>query len=253
VIAELPSNATCVALIPARSGSTRVPNKNVRELAGYPVVAYSIAAALDSGVFDAVVVSTDSASIAETARRFGAETPFTRPAELATGTSPDIEWVRHALLTLAERGRTWDCFSILRPTSPFRGPDTIRRAWQAFRDDGRADSLRAVQPCREHPGKMWLIEGHRMTPLISNPGRGATPWHSTPYQSLPPVFVQNASLEIARTATPLDHGSIAGEAIQPFLTNDLEGFDINSEDDWVLAEHHARQHPEMLPVVRAPS
>ena len=243
--------ATCVALIPARAGSRRVPGKNIRSLAGHPLLAYTIAAALDSRVFDAVVVSTDSEEIRRIAVGYGAEAPFLRPAEMAGDRSPDIEWVRHALLALGDAGRRWDCFAILRPTSPFRQAATIRRAWAEFGADARADSLRAVQLCREHPAKQWLIDGGRMRPVMPNPDRSATPWHSSPYQALPPVYAQNASLEIARTAVPLGKGSIAGDEIMPFLTRGLEGFDINSPDDWLLAERAALEHPESLPVVRS--
>jgi CMP-N-acetylneuraminic acid synthetase len=228
-----------------------VPGKNVRLLAGHPLLAYTIGAAIDSGVFNAVIVSTDSTETAVLARRYGAEVPFARPPEFATDTSPDIDWVRHSLSSLASVGRRWDCFAILRPTSPFRRAETIRRAWDAFLADGRADSLRAVQPCREHPAKMWTIDGARMHPVMPNPDGNATPWHSMPYQSLPAIHVQNASLEIARCEIPLMSGTIAGERIMPFLTHDLEGVDINTGDDWLLAEHHAREHPEVLPVVTA--
>jgi CMP-N,N'-diacetyllegionaminic acid synthase len=245
--------ATCVGLIPARAGSKRVPGKNVRMLGGRPVIAYAIASALDSGVLDAVIVSTESPEIAELARRFGAEVPFLRPAEMAGDHSPDIEWIRHLLTTLEGEGRAWECYAVLRPTSPFRRPETIQRAWAAFRADGQADSLRAVQPCREHPAKQWVVEGSRMRPVMANPDRAATPWHSMPYQALPPVYAQNASLEIARTAAPLRMGTISGTVIMPFLTEGLEGFDINGPDDWLLAEHHAREHPELLPAVRGRS
>lgn len=253
---ELPplsTAAACVGLIPARAGSKRVPGKNARMLGGHPLIAYAIASALDSGVLDAVIVSTDSPEIAEVARGIGAEVPFLRPAHLAGDHSPDIDWVRHLLATLESVGRTWDCYAILRPTSPFRRPETIRRAWAAFRADGHADSLRAVQPSREHPAKQWIVEGARMRPVMPNPKPGATPWHSTPYQSLPPVYVQNASLEIARTAAPLRTGTISGTVIMPFLTEGLEGFDINGPEDWLLAEHYAREDPALLPVVRGGS
>lgn len=245
----LAPDATCVGLIPARAGSKRVPGKNIRMLAGHPLIAYAVASALDSGVLDGVIVSTDSPEIAEIARACGAEVPFLRPAEMAGDRSPDIEWVRHLLATLDGEGRAWDCYAILRPTSPFRRPETIRRAWTEFRSDGRADSLRAVQPCREHPAKQWIIEGSRMRPVMSDPDPTATPWHSMPYQTLPPVHVQNASLEIARTSAPLRAGTISGQVIMPFLTEGLEGFDINGPDDWLLAEHHVREHPELLPAV----
>ena len=243
------SEPTCAALIPARSGSRRVPGKNVRVLAGHPIIAYTIAAARDSGVFDRVLVSTDSEAIAEIAREYGAEVPFLRPSELAGDTAPDIGWVRHALAYLLEHGGAPDVFSILRPTSPFRSADTIRRAWSAFLGDGRADSLRAVELCNEHPAKMWFIDGDRMRPVLENPDRDATPWHSQPYQALPRVFVQNASLEIARSDVALRQGSIAGREILPFVTSGLEGFDINSPDDWIVAEHHAREDPGALPTV----
>jgi len=245
----LPPDSTCVGLIPARAGSKRVPGKNVRTLGGHPLIAYTIRSALDSGVLDAVIVSTDSPGIGEIAIGFGAEVPFLRPPDMAGDRSPDIEWIRHLLTTLELDGRAWDCFAILRPTSPFRRPDTIRRAWAAFRADGRADSLRAVQPSREHPAKQWIVEGGRMRPVMPNPDPATTPWHSLPYQALPPVHVQNASLEIARTSAPLRAGTISGTEIMPFLTEGLEGLDINGPDDWLLAEYHARAHPELLPDV----
>ena len=109
-----------VALVPARAGSVRVPGKNVRALAGHPLIAYSIAAARESGLFDAVLVSTDSEEIAAVARRYGAEVPGLRPAEMAGSGSSDIEWVRHVL-----DGTAYELFSILRPTSPFRRGATI--------------------------------------------------------------------------------------------------------------------------------
>jgi CMP-N,N'-diacetyllegionaminic acid synthase len=246
----LTPGARCVGLIPARAGSKRVPGKNIRMLGGRPLIAYAIASALDSGVLDAVIVSTESPEIAELARAFGAEVPYLRPAEMAGDRSPDIDWIRHLLTTLEGEGRAWECFAILRPTSPFRQPATIQRAWAAFRADGRADSLRAVQSCREHPAKQWVVEGSRMRPVMANPDPAATPWHSMPYQALPPVYAQNSSLEIARTAAPLRMGTISGTVVMPFLTEGLEGFDINGPDDWLLAEHHAREHPELLPAVR---
>jgi CMP-N,N'-diacetyllegionaminic acid synthase len=245
----LREGATCVGLIPARAGSKRVPGKNVRMLGGRPLIAYAIASALDSGVLDAVIVSTESPEIAELARQFGAEVPFLRPADKAGDRSPDIEWIGHLLRTLADEGRAWDCYAVLRPTSPFRRPETIQRAWEAFRADGQADSLRAVQACREHPAKQWVVEGSRMRPVMANPDSAATPWHSMPSQALPPVYAQNASLEIARTDAPLRMGTISGTVIMPFLTEGLEGFDINGPDDWLVAEHHAREHPELLPTV----
>jgi N-acylneuraminate cytidylyltransferase len=212
-----------------------VPGKNARMLAGHPLVAYTIAPALESGVFDSVIVSTDSEEIAAIARHYGAEVPFLRPRQFAGDTSPDIEWVQYTLAELKRLGRTWDAFSLLRPTSPFRTAGTIRRAWAALNARQDVDSLRAVEKCAQHPGKMWIVDGDRMTPLL-NEKEGGQPWHSTPYQALPPVYVQNASLEMAWTRVVLEKGTIAGDVLAPFLTEDHEGFDINDPHDWILAE-----------------
>src|SRR5688572_16915028 len=108
---------SAVAFIPARQGSKRVPGKNVRVVRGHPLLAYTIAPALESGVFDDVIVSTDSEEIAAIARHYGADVPFLRPAAFAGDTSPDIEWLDYTLRELRRQGRTWDCFSLLRPTS----------------------------------------------------------------------------------------------------------------------------------------
>jgi N-acylneuraminate cytidylyltransferase len=243
---------SCVALIPARSGSKRVPDKNIRALNGHPLIAYSIAAALESGVFAAVVVSTDSERYAAIARCYGAEVPFLRPAELSGDTSPDIEWVENTLRRLADEGRRYDCFSILRPTSPFRLPETIRRAWGEFCTETGVDSLRAVEKCSQHPGKMWVLRGRRMLPLLPI-GPAEQPWHSSQYPSLPEVYVQNASLEIAWTRVVLNERTIAGTVLMPFLTREYEGFDVNKPYDWELAEHLVRSGQARLPAVGSPA
>lgn len=213
-----------------------MPHKNVRRLGEHPLIAYTIAPALESGIFAAVIVSTDSEEIAEVARHYGAEVPFLRPAEMATATSPDIEWVEHTLAELQRRGRSFDCFCLLRPTSPFRDAETIRRAWRRFCGQTGVDSLRAVEKCRQHPGKMWVVRGARMYPLLPL-GPEEQPWHSSQYQTLPVVYVQNASLEIAWTRVVFERRTIAGEVLVPFFTEGLEGFDINDPDDWIIAEH----------------
>ena len=159
-----------------------------------------------------------------------------RPPELASEVSPDIEWVLHAM-----EGRTEDAFAILRPTSPFRTSATIRRAWERLLELGdRADSIRAVERCRHHPAKMWLVEGELMRPVLERPDEG-TPWHSMQYQSLPEVWVQNSSLEIAWShVLDGDRPSIAGGRIAPFFTEGHEGFSIDYPEDLERAERLLR-------------
>jgi N-acylneuraminate cytidylyltransferase len=209
-------------------------------------------------VFESVIVSTDSDDVAQIARDYGAEVPFLRPSALAGDTSPDIEWLEHLLNELRARGRTWDCFSLLRPTSPFRTAETIRRAWARFTAQQGVDSLRAVEKCTQHPGKMWVVRGERMFPLLpfalSSSGPDGQPfeqpWHSTPYQALPPVYVQNASLEIAWTRVVRERRTIAGDVLVPFLTEGYEGFDINDEYDWMMAERLLADGAVTLPPIR---
>jgi len=237
-----------VAFIPARSGSKRVPNKNIRSLNGHPMIAYSIRAAIESSIFDSVICATDSKEYADVALYYGAEVPFLRDADISGDRSPDIEWVTFMLTKLRQSGRSFDAFSILRPTSPFRLPQTIQRAWKIFIEDGQADSLRAIEKCKQHPGKMWIIHGNRMLPLMPFKN-GDTPWHSSQYAALPEIYAQDASLEIAWSRVPLEQHSIAGESIIPFISQGYEGFDINEPEDWWIAEKLIVSGQATLPVI----
>ena len=217
-----------VALIPARSGSERVPQKNVRPLAGKPLLAYAIATARQAGVFDRVVCSTDSTEIADVARRFGADVPFLRAAKYATSTSPDIEWITDLLERLEEH---YDLFAIVRATNPFRGPDVLRRGLEQLLGTAEADSIRAVELVKQHPGKMWIVEGKTMRPLLEQ-AHLAVAWHAGQYQALPSVYVQNSALEIAWTRVVSQTGTREGKVVAPYLTEGYEGFNIDDEEDW---------------------
>lgn len=241
-------NPSIIALIPARSGSVRVPDKNIRVLSGHPLMAYTIVAAQASGVFDKIVVSTDSEKYATIALHYGAEVPFLRPAEMAASKSPDFEWINYTLRKLMEQGQSFECFSILRPTSPLRTTATIQRAWDIFRKDSTIDSLRAVELAKQHPGKMWVVHGARMSPLLLQPAN-QQPWHSQQYASLPEVYVQNASLEIAWRHVILKDKNISGSNIAPFITSDLEGFDVNDERDWRDLETLLKNGKAQLPPI----
>ena len=153
----------------------------------------------------------------------------------------------HARRARPSEGRAFEIFSLLRPTSPFRGADTIRRAWDQFLAlDPPADSIRAVELCRQHPGKMWVIEGELMRPLLDQKP-GEVPTHSRQYKSLPEVYVQNSSLEIAWTRIT-DANEIAGERVVPFLTDEAEGFTIDYPSDWEQAERMVETGAARLPV-----
>jgi len=241
-----------VGLIPARAGSKRVKNKNIKPLEGHPVIAYTIAAAVESGIFGEVIVSTDSEQFANIARHYGASVPFLRPDEYAGDRSPDIEWIEYTLVRLREEGRDYDCFAILRPTSPFRKAETIRRAWQTFLAEEGVDSLRAIEKCKQHPGKMWVVRGKRMFPLLPI-GPKEQPWHSSQYPTLPEVFIQNASLEIAWSRVIFENRTIAGDSYVPFITEGDEGYDVNDVADWIYAEYMVSTGEASLPPVSQPA
>ena len=239
---------SAIALIPARSGSERVRDKNVRSLAGHPLLAYAIASARQAGIFDRIVCSTDSGKIAEVAQRYGADIPFLRPTELATSTSPDIEWITH---TLAQLDEHYDLFAIVRATNPFRGPDVLQRGFEQLLATPEADSIRAVELVKQHPGKMWVLEGKTMRPLLDQ-SHLETAWHAGQYQALPEIYVQNSSLEIAWTRVVSQTGTREGRVVAPYLTSGYEGFNIDDEDDWDRARRLLDAGEVALPEVERP-
>ncbi len=231
---------TAIALIPARGGSKRIPSKNIRLLNGHPLIAYTIAAAKQSQCFEKILVSSDDTETLDIAASYGADC-IRRPEHFATDTSPDIEWVTHAL-DATSKVAEYDTFSILRPTSPFRMPSTIKRAFDEWnkphdlRDPLHVQfysSLRAVELVSQHPGKMFYMRPTELVPVHPQPPH---PLHDSQMASLPPVWVQNASLEIAWVSTVKETGTISGGRMLPFLTEGYEGFDLNTEQDWLLAE-----------------
>jgi len=223
-----------IALIGARSGSERVANKNIRRLAGHPLLAYAIATAQQAGVFERVLVSTDSDEIADVARWYGADVPIIRPPEMATATSPDIEWIAYTFERLPE---SYELFAIVRATNPFRGPDVIRRGLEQLLATPEADSIRAVELVKQHPGKMWeLAEDGRTMSALLDQSKLDVAWHAGQYQALPRVYHQNSALEIAWTRVVTETGTREGRVLAPFLTEGLEGFNVDDEWDWERAE-----------------
>ena len=244
------SAPSAVAFVPARSGSERVAGKNVRPLAGHPLLAYAIETARESAVFARVVVSTDSEEVAEVARWYGAEVPFLRPAEYATATSPDIEWLSFTLERLEEQH---DLFAIIRATNPFRGPGAIRRGLEQLLATPEADSIRAVELVKQHPGKTWVLadDGRTMHPLLDQSHLDVA-WHAGQYQALPPVYTQNSALEIAWTRVVSETGTREGRVVAPFLTEGYEGFNVDDEEDWERAERLVASGAATLTAVDRP-
>jgi len=220
------------ALIPARSGSQRIPNKNIKELAGHPLIAYTIQAAKNSGLFDRIICSTDSNKIKEAALHYGADVPFFRRKEHNDGAH--FCWIMDFVYRLA-LDRQGNTFVLLFPTNPFRAGETIKKAVLAFAADEKATSLLSMRKITEHPAKMRVkLKEHRyMLPFEATSERN----YNLPIQELrQDIYIQNANFRIFNFNTLLKYGDELGDNILGYQTTMPEALDINDEYDWFLAE-----------------
>jgi YrbI family 3-deoxy-D-manno-octulosonate 8-phosphate phosphatase len=227
-----------LGLIPARGGSKSLPRKNVRLLAGRPLIVHSIEAARASRTIDRVVVSTDDEEIAETARRHGAEVPFLRPVRLAEDDTPDLPVFRHALEWFDEHeGWQPELIVQLRPTSPLRRPEDIDRAVEMLDDRPKADSVRSVAEPLENPYKMWSVTADQwLAPILTSDLREA---FNLPRQLLPAVYWQTGAIDATRRRTIMDLRSMTGERIAPLIVDTLGAVDIDTDAsldlvDWMI-------------------
>jgi N-acylneuraminate cytidylyltransferase len=236
-----------IALIPARSGSKRLPGKNIKLLRGIPLIAYTIQSALDSNLFSEVIVSTDSREISDIAIKWGASVPALRPIEYAGDESPDIEWVLHSVNNMISTPKSLiDCIAILRPTSPLRSADTIVKAFELFQEAESMDSLRAMEITNTHPGKMWRLgNDNRATPFLSQIDQ-KIPTHDRPTQSLEKLWIQNASLEFIRFRSLVESKTISGKKVFGYIMPGLEGLDVNTQFDWDYLENLVNTNTSLL-------
>lgn len=226
-----------LAIIPARGGSKGIPRKNIRDFAGYPLIAYSIAAARQAEMVTRVIVSTDDEEIAATARAYGAETPFLRPAEFAQDNTTDLPVFQHALAWLDEHESYQpDVVVQLRPTSPIRPRGLVDDAVRSLLAHSEADSVRGVVPSGQNPHKMWRIDtqsGH-MKALLEVPGIPEP--YNAPRQKLPPVYWQTGHIDAIRPAAILEKNSMSGDVILPLLIDSRYTVDIDTPYDWLRYE-----------------
>ena len=244
-----------LALIPARGGSKSIPRKNILPLAGHPLIAYSIAAGLAAVTVTRTVVTTDDEEIADISRKYGAETPFLRPAELSQDDTPDLPVFEHALTWLVEQENYRPEIVVqLRPTSPFRRVWHVDLAVYRLLERPEADSVRTVCVPFQNPFKMWKI-GHDgfMQPLATK-SKPSMPEiipesveispietdfpepYNMPRQFLPPVYWQTGYVDVTWSDTILVKKSMTGEHILPLIIDPSEWIDIDSSADWRRAE-----------------
>ncbi len=223
-----------LAFIPARSGSKRIPKKNIKLLKGKPLIAYTIEAAKKSKYINRIVVSTDSEEIADIAKQFDAEVPFLRPDSISKAESTEMEFFIHALdWFVKNENYIPDLIVLLYPTSPFRKAESIDKAIEEMLKNPEADSLRSIRLCSEHPYKMWTIEDGYLRPFIKGSDFNI---HTLSYQLLPTVYIQNASIYITKPSTIKNKKSPTGDIIIPFIMDEIESVDINFPLDFAFAE-----------------
>ena len=224
-----------LAVIPARGGSKGIPRKNIRIFASHPLIAWSIAAAKQSGLVTRIILSTDDEEIADIGRQYGAEAPFLRPAELASDTAVDLALFQHALNWLQEKEDYRPDYIVqLRPTSPIRPKGMVDGGIRLLMDHPEADSVRGIVPAGQNPYKMWRIEGEKLVPLLQVDGI-AEPYNA-PRQNLPSVYWQTGHIDVVATRTILQKNSMTGDVILPYLVDPAFTVDIDNLRDWNRAE-----------------
>jgi CMP-N-acetylneuraminic acid synthetase len=232
-----------LGLVPARAGSKGVPGKNVRPLAGRPLIAYAADAARQSGVIDRTILSTDSDEIAAVGRGTGLEVPFLRPAALAADDTPMLDVVRHAVETLTAGGWTPEIVVLLQPTSPLRRPDHVRRAVEMLRETG-ADAVVSVVELPRHlsPDYVMKIEDGRLRPFLADGAR------LTRRQDARPAFSRDGSVYAFWRTTLERFGGIYGDDCRPLLIDPSESLSIDSLADWDAAERILARRAAPMPV-----
>jgi CMP-N-acetylneuraminic acid synthetase len=226
-----------LALVPARGGSKGVPRKNIKLLAGEPLIAYAIREARKSQFITRLMVSTEDEEIAKVANAHKAETPFLRPAELALDHVTDLPVFQHCLHWLEEhQAYTPDIVVHLRPTAPLRTSIHIDQAIKLLLDSPQADSVRTVTVADQHPLKMWSVKNGQLIPFVPSQLYGLTEAYNMPRQQLPAAYIQNGSVDVVRTEVILHKNSMTGDVIKAVIMDSAESVNIDSPLDWDLAE-----------------
>lgn len=222
--------AGIIAIIPARGGSKRIPGKNIRSLVGKPMIAYTIAAARGSGLFERVVVSTDSPEIAEVARQCGAEVPFLRDENLADDFTPVSSVTTDALLRLDPAGDKFNAVTQLMPNCPLRTASDVRDSHEQFEKTGAESQISVVRYGWQNPWwAMRLNERHELEPLFKEQMAARS-------QDLPELFFPTGAIWWARSATLRRTKTFLLENRTGWEIPWQRGIDIDTFEDWAVAE-----------------
>lgn len=222
-----------LAIITARGGSKRIPKKNIKDFCGKPIIAYSIQAALDSQVFDEVMVSTDNEEIAELSMQYGAIVPFLRSESTSNDYATTADVLEEVLTDYEKRGRHFDVFACIYPTAPFVSSSKLRSAMSQFMNE-TADSLISVVRFSYPPQRAFILtDGYIQYQYPEN--------ESVRSQDLTPYYHDSGQFYISRTETFRAFHSLILPKTIPFILSEEEVQDIDTESDWKLAEMKYKQ------------
>jgi len=217
-----------IAIIPARSGSKSLIDKNIKLLSGHPLLAYSIAVAKMSKKIDRVIISTDSERYAEIARQYGAEVPFMRPSKLAEDSSSDKSFIMHALRWLKENeGHYPEYWVHLRPTTPLREVKIIDDAINTIFNDSNSTSLRSAHKAPESPLKWFKKSGNYFKGFLSHEE------YNLPKEMFNKVYVPNGFIDIIKASFIIKHKELHGERMIGFESPVCYEVDSSEEFDYI--------------------
>lgn len=219
-----------LAVIPARGGSKGVPGKNIKELAGKPLIAYTIKAAIESKIFEKVIVSTDDEKIAQISMEYGADIPFMRPCEISGDSISSDDVILHAISFYQQQGIEYKEVCKLQPTSPLRNGKHLREAYQLFQEK-EADFLVSVCECEHSP--LWagvIGEDLRLDDFIPEKVKRAC------RQDLPTYYRLNGAIYMAKTASFCHNKNFLGKNSVAYIMKQEDSIDIDSELDFRVAE-----------------
>jgi CMP-N-acetylneuraminic acid synthetase len=224
-----------LAVIPARGGSKGVPNKNIRDLAGRPLIAYTIEASKGSIMLTHTVVSTDSNEIASVAKSLGANVPFMRPSELATDLATSLPVIQHAIKEMeAIIECQFDAIVMLQPTCPLRTSADIDEAVNKLFDSGADSVISVVDVEGNHPLRMKrIVAGDRLINYIEQGSEDMRP-----RQVLPPTYIRNGALYVARRKVIMEEKTFVGEDCRALVMPSERSVNIDAFEDMLLAEHY---------------
>lgn len=232
-------NFKTLGIIPARGGSKGIPGKNIKLLAGKPLIAWTIAAALESKLIDRIIVSTDDEEIASVARAHGAEVPFMRPKEISGDLATDVEFIEHALLHL-KVNEEFEPHIVLRlpPTSPLRTGEHIDEGIKTLVDTKGADASRPIVESPKHPYKFWTTEdeGPFLKPFLSREFTGFDEPHNLPRQLFPKVYMHTGAMDVVWVKTIQEQKSTSGKNLAYFFMDETSSCNIDSPIDFLTAE-----------------